>query len=128
MVSVRPIDGNLTLERKCSSWLNRDENKCSRMSSTYTSCGGFHEIEEKYFDEMYECENGDENDCVLHESGGGSAHDLTLYFTGRTSYGCDGVYGFSSYCHSNLWDRPIAGKLYIHNNYVNRSNISISYT
>ena len=43
-------------------------------------------------------------------SGGGSAHDLLIYFTGSTaSYGCDGVYGFSSYCHSNVYDRPLAG-------------------
>ena len=99
------------MERGCTHWLNKDENKCKTMKYSYRGCGGFHDIEEKYFDEIYECSDGNEENCVLHESGGGSAHDLTLYFTGRTSYGCDGVYGFSSYCHSNLWDRPIAGIL-----------------
>eukprot|EP01084_Bolivina_argentea_P068396 124501_1 len=107
VIQVRPIDGNLTLERRCNTWANQEENKCHHISSSYKSCGGYHDIEDRYFDEIYSC---DESDCTLIPSGGGTAHDLTLYFVGKSSsYGCNGVYGFSSFCHSNLYDRPIAG-------------------
>ncbi len=42
---------------------------------------------------------------------GGEGHDadIIIYFSGDSDFGCDDVYGFSAYCHSNKYDRPIAG-------------------
>eukprot|EP01083_Nonionella_stella_P244110 850019_1 len=42
---------------------------------------------------------------------GGTGHDsdIIIYFSGDGDYGCSDVYGYSAYCHSNKYDRPIGG-------------------
>ena len=99
------------MEWECNDWLNEAENKCLDISED-TSCSGYHQIEDYYFDEIYDCSDGEDH-CALRGSGGGTAHDITLYFVGKSnSSHCKGahhIYGYSSYCHSNLYDRPIAG-------------------
>lgn len=49
------------------------------------------------------------SDCKTLRGGEGHDADLIIYFSGDSDFGCDDVYGFSAYCHSNKYDRPIAG-------------------
>lgn len=55
------------------------------------------------------CDPKNLNHCQTYSGSEGQDADIILYFTGGGVNGCSDVYGYSAYCHTNAYDRPIAG-------------------
>jgi len=114
---VRPVKGKLRLSRPCVKYVidaETRQKKCVQLKWNWQQCGSHVTIPDTDFEDTEICEldehkeNGVKN-CKTLRGGAGHDADTIIYFSGDSDGGCSDVYGYSAYCHTNKYDRPIAG-------------------